>query len=73
VKTTELIPSYADVFPFVRFYEGCKIGGFTNDDGHGYLASSTLMYLEHRIDCSNIAEGDGKVVFPFTHVAWFNK
>ena len=66
----EPIPKGCDVFPLEEFTGEAIVGGFTEDDGYGYLAWDDAM---SNIDCFECGDLALIAKYKFTKVAWFNK
>lgn len=67
----EAIPDYGDLILIREFMASCNDKFFTDYDGHGYMATETMM-SDTMIRPSTIDfhyDDDER----FTHVMWFNK
>lgn len=54
------------------FVGDCKMGMFTDDDGHGYYATKTEM-SNKLVDLRNMYRDNYDKDPKWTHVVWFNK
>lgn len=65
------LPEYGELITLKDFRESVKCNAFTDNDGHGYLATDCVMSdiqiwpSTFEEECTGHTE--------FTHIMWFNK
>ena len=60
-----------DVYLLDDFIDMVETGMFIDDDGFGLYSNGKVVYTQHMVHPSNIANGDTD--YTFTHVVWYNK
>lgn len=60
------------LIPISDFRNGCKANAFIDDDGIGYLATSTQV-SNVVVSPSDMASDSDRNDMRFTHVLWYNK